>query len=409
VDIEGPGCRQACSSGETLYRHRRGDAKVVRLCRTQRLGSSRSSPLPVRILTTRMLVIEAIVTDDRFHPAVHRAKSILDSGELGKIKNMSVTMTLPKGILNKGDIRFDYALGGGAMMDMGCQSNGNPLDHNSTDSLVNLAAYTLSCLRYLSSSNPTSVVEATPTLSPWSDQCDSAMTATLAFPNSVTGSLRADIASPYTIVPSMPEIRAVVDCEQGSLEMFNFIMPSIYHYIRVSKIDGGKKKTTGYKVYKSEDATAKGEEWWTTYRYQLEAFIDKVKGRTPQTWVSAEDSVTNIKWVEEVYAKVGRTSDLLAPTLMIICLKERVGESSQVQFCFGDRVARIHWHVLVLPLSCAFPPMSSGSSLKQGEFVGSLDCGTTFVFVRNHPSRPVALSPRLARSASSFSISLPPS
>lgn len=42
----------------------------------------------------------------------------------------------------------------------------------------------------------------------------------------------------------------------------------------------------------------------TWRRYQLEAFVDKVKGRTPQTWVDAQDTIDNMKWIEEIYAKV---------------------------------------------------------------------------------------------------------
>ena len=40
-------------------------------------------------------------------------------------------------------------------------------------------------------------------------------------------------------------------------------------------------------------------------RYQLEAFVDRVKGRAPQTWVDAQDTIDNMKWIEEIYAKVG--------------------------------------------------------------------------------------------------------
>lgn len=40
-----------------------------------------------------------------------------------------------------------------------------------------------------------------------------------------------------------------------------------------------------------------------SYRYQLEAFIDKVKGREPHAWVTAQDSVDNMEWVEKVYDK----------------------------------------------------------------------------------------------------------
>lgn len=48
-----------------------------------------------------------------------------------------------------------------------------------------------------------------------------------------------------------------------------------------------------------------GEEWWTTYRYQLEAFVDRVKGRKPQTWVDREDSVANMEWIERIYEEGG--------------------------------------------------------------------------------------------------------
>lgn len=57
----------------------------------------------------------------RFHPAIQRAKAILDSGELGAVKSLEVSLMGPKGILADSDIRFDYNLGGGALMDMGCK------------------------------------------------------------------------------------------------------------------------------------------------------------------------------------------------------------------------------------------------------------------------------------------------
>jgi len=61
-----------------------------------------------------------------------------------------------------------------------------------------------------------------------------------------------------------------------------------------------------------------GEDWWTTYRYQLEAFVDRVRGRAPQTWVSREDSVANMEWIEKIYEKAGigsrPKSDYVVPT-----------------------------------------------------------------------------------------------
>lgn len=60
----------------------------------------------------------------RFHPTTARVKAILDSGELGPIKNLIGTLAVPAGLfIKKGDIRLNYSLGGGAMMDMGCKSS----------------------------------------------------------------------------------------------------------------------------------------------------------------------------------------------------------------------------------------------------------------------------------------------
>lgn len=47
------------------------------------------------------------------------------------------------------------------------------------------------------------------------------------------------------------------------------------------------------------------------YRFQLEAFVDQVRGRKPRTWVSAQDSIDNMKTVEMIYAKVGATCRVL--------------------------------------------------------------------------------------------------
>lgn len=41
-----------------------------------------------------------------------------------------------------------------------------------------------------------------------------------------------------------------------------------------------------------------------SYRYQLEFFVDKVKGRQPRLWMDGEDSTANMKWIEKIYEKV---------------------------------------------------------------------------------------------------------
>lgn len=59
----------------------------------------------------------------RFHPALNRVKEIVSSGELGKIKSVSASLLVPwqMQIAKPDDIRFNFDLGGGILMDMGCE------------------------------------------------------------------------------------------------------------------------------------------------------------------------------------------------------------------------------------------------------------------------------------------------
>jgi hypothetical protein len=87
------------------------------------------------------------------------------------------------------------------------------------------------------------------------------------------------------------------------VELFNFLLPTIYHSITISKRDGTSRVEKAYK-FSDAGVDGKGEEWWTTWRYQLESFVDRVKGRSPQTWVEAKDSVANMESIEKIFAKV---------------------------------------------------------------------------------------------------------
>lgn len=168
--------------------------------------------------------------------------------------------------------------------------------------------YPINCIRYLSSSNPTSVLSASHELHGGTTKVDRATEATLALPSSVIATLHCDLGMPPIMkcIPRFPQASAVIKCEGGEVEMSNFLMPILYHSItvRTRETKGKGMKTRVEKVYKYPEGTGKGEEWWTTYRYQLEAFVDRVKGTTPKTWVEKEDSIANIEWIEAIYAKV---------------------------------------------------------------------------------------------------------
>ena len=94
--------------------------------------------------------------------------------------------------------------------------------------------------------------------------------------------------------------------------MNSFMMPHLYHYITI--YDKRTKQTTTEKHYSGGPQWGdRGETWWSTYRsvyksmslfdralthrrgngrYQLEAFVDMVRGRQAAHWVTLDSSIT---------------------------------------------------------------------------------------------------------------------
>lgn len=56
----------------------------------------------------------------RFHPAIQRLCEVAQSGELGRIKSLEGSLTLPSWYFSRNDIRFDWSLGAGCLLDMVC-------------------------------------------------------------------------------------------------------------------------------------------------------------------------------------------------------------------------------------------------------------------------------------------------
>jgi hypothetical protein len=215
-------------------------------------------------------------TGYRFHPAIQRVKAILESDELGAIKSISASILITSGIMGAGDIRWNYDLGGGAMMDGGCKQH---FWYIGLRKVINfklpLPGYLVNCIRYLSGSDPTSVVSVSPTLYPESRNApanfakiDTRTVATLALPANVIGNLTVDLALAPTMgfIPKIPSFTLVVECEGGDVELWPFIMPTVYHSITVKTRQGGQKGSNVRveKQYTFDDG-GKGEAWWTTY------------------------------------------------------------------------------------------------------------------------------------------------
>ncbi|KAG4221254.1 hypothetical protein PC116_g30270 [Phytophthora cactorum] len=93
-------------------------------------------------------------------------------------------------------------------------------------------------------------------------------------------------------------------------------MPSIFHSIHIEdefqtrKIGDTseniikkwtKSKTIKAYAWKEAGIDQPGEPSWTTYRYQLEEFVNKVRGKEAKQWVNSADSINTAKMIDMAY------------------------------------------------------------------------------------------------------------
>ena len=195
----------------------------------------------------------------RYHPLAERMRSIAHSGELGTIRSVSASLCFP--LPKFSDIRYDYSLAGGAMMDAG--------------------VYPLTCLRLLGPSEPTVVKAVANKRSP---EIDRAMSVDFSFDGGATGHLEASMWSSKLL-----QIRAKVVGDRGELKVFNFVAPHLRNRLTLT-VDG---KTTRERV--------QGE---ATYTHQLRAFAGAVLRGEPFP-TTPEDAVRTMTLVDQIYTAAG--------------------------------------------------------------------------------------------------------
>lgn len=104
-----------------------------------------------------------------FHPQASRARALVDSAGIGEVREWHLTFEHPP-MYPEGNIRWDYELGGGCFMDIGC--------------------YTVHALRFFSRQEP-KVTSATAVRSKYHHLVDESMEAYLKLPDGSTASLRS--------------------------------------------------------------------------------------------------------------------------------------------------------------------------------------------------------------------------
>lgn len=195
----------------------------------------------------------------RYHPLALRIEEIIASGELGRLQHVEAAMCFP--LPKFSDIRYNYALAGGATMDAGC--------------------YAVHMVRTFGGATP-QVVSAQAKLH--GPQIDRAMTAELSFPAGYTGRIRCSMWSSDLLAMS-----ARVVGERGELRVLNPVLPQLFHRLTVRSADGRRVERFGRRA---------------SYAYQLDAFVAAVRGAAPVK-TTPRDAVENMTVIDAIYRAAG--------------------------------------------------------------------------------------------------------
>ncbi|KAG6364984.1 hypothetical protein INS49_006589 [Diaporthe citri] len=258
----------------------------------------------------RPVLLEAF--HNRFTPAWQLFQSTIDPPN---VAHVLATAAVPSFVVGDDDIRFNFQLGGGALLDLG--------------------TYPVAGLRASFAAEPTACIEASmEVMPPPRERCDHTFHARFSFPNGGVGEIRGTMRAPNTRL-GLPTITvthrpvAVPAAEAGEEEgaqviktrkviFWNFMFSPHYH--RVDVVDTFEvrrapteavrtfERTEHKKAYtfREMDVDQPGGVHWSTYRHMLEQFVHKVRGRDGTgTWVSPEDSIAQARAMDMIYIKSG--------------------------------------------------------------------------------------------------------
>lgn len=195
----------------------------------------------------------------RYHPLAQRMADIVASGELGEIRHVRSTMCFPLPLFN--DIRYNFSLAGGAMMDAG--------------------SYAVHMARLVGGPDP-EVVSAAAKLR--DANVDRAMEAQLRFKSGAIGTVSVSMWSWKLL-----NISVRVTGSLGEMRVINPVMPQSWHRLTVKTGQGKRIENLGKRA---------------TYLYQLEAFTDACLRGAP-VLTSAEDGVRNMAVIDAIYRAAG--------------------------------------------------------------------------------------------------------
>ena len=195
----------------------------------------------------------------RYHPLILRMKEIVAGGELGELRHVEASFCMP--LWRRSDIRYQYELGGGATMDLGC--------------------YCINLIRFLAGTEPETVAARARLASP---QIDRFMEADFRFPPGATARITCSLWSRVLLWT-----RALARGTRGEMRVWLPFQP--HHHQRLKVRVGGATRVERFSRERS-------------YVWQLRSFLAAVRGEAPVA-TTAADAVANMRVIDAVYAKAG--------------------------------------------------------------------------------------------------------
>ncbi|MAA77882.1 MAG: oxidoreductase [Deltaproteobacteria bacterium] len=196
----------------------------------------------------------------RYHPLARRLISLVQEKKVGVIQNIEASFCIPLPFWN--DIRYNFDLAGGALMDTGC--------------------YTISILRHVMQEEPKVISAQAKTVR---NNIDRYMSAKLKFPSGAQGAIQCSIWA-WPLLSAHVHIYG----EKGSIHVANPIAPHIlYNHLSIRT---------------SEGLTTEKFKEQSTYYHQLQHFYDVIHNNTPII-TGGKDAILNMNIIDEIYRKAG--------------------------------------------------------------------------------------------------------
>jgi predicted dehydrogenase len=198
----------------------------------------------------------------RFHPLFARTLAAVTNGEIGKVRRIEAAFyaDLPD---TPGELRYIEALGGGALMDLGC--------------------YCMHWIRTIAGDEP-SVVSATARCA--TPGVDIDIDAELAFTSGPTATLKCSMQPQDGLLSRYLRVHG----DAGMLELDNPVSPHSGSTLSIESANASMP-----------EIVSGGD---TTFHFQLRHVIDVIEGRA-QPLTGGDDAVGNMRAIDAIYRAAG--------------------------------------------------------------------------------------------------------